>query len=56
MFKYFCSVLLDKTLAGRVSGHHPSVVLCLQYGYWSYIMQNGFETFVPEQDVLHETK
>lgn len=57
MFKYFCcSVLLGRTLAGRVSGQHPSVVLYLPYGYWRYVMQNGYEVFVPEQDVLHESK
>jgi hypothetical protein len=57
MFKYFCcSVLLGKKLAGRVSEQHPSVILCLTSGYWSYVMQNGFEVFVPEQDVLHESK
>lgn len=57
MFKYFCcSVLLGKTLAGRVSGHHPSVALCLPCGYWRYIVQNGLEVFVPEKDVLRESK
>jgi hypothetical protein len=57
MFKYFCSsVLLGKILAGRVSGQHPSVILCLPYGYWRYKMQNGFKVFVPEQDVLQESK
>jgi hypothetical protein len=57
MSKYFCcSLLLGKTLAGCVSGHHLSVVLCLSHGYWKYIMQNVAEVFVPEQDVLRESK
>jgi len=47
---------LERHLAGRVSRHHPSVVLCLPYGYWRYVMENGFEVFVPEQDVLQESK